>query len=90
MGRKPAGVVMIRDPENRQTLILDRWPTAKEKTKAFREEVAKVRGVSLPVVEEPVEPVEPVDPPTTDASPGAGEQGDPPITDPSPGPGSPE
>ena len=46
-------VQVTKDPENRQTIILDRWPTAEEKTNKFREEVAKVRASSLTAVEEP-------------------------------------
>ena len=44
---------MRRDPENRQTLILDRWPTQREKTRAFRAEVAKVRGSAAEPEETP-------------------------------------
>ena len=35
--------VIKTDPNNPRTVILDRWPTEKEKTKLFRDQVTKIR-----------------------------------------------
>ena len=56
-------VKVTKDPANPGTVILDRWPTAKEKTRKFREEVAKARGISPElVVDEPQPAVDEVEP----------------------------
>ena len=42
--KKTNSIEVIADPENPGTVILSRWPTAKEKTKAFTAKVAKARS----------------------------------------------
>ena len=38
-----AKVVVKKDPDNRHTVILDRWPTKAEKDAGVREEIRKAR-----------------------------------------------
>lgn len=45
---KAEEVKVERDPDNRRTVILDRWPTEKEKTKALREKIRKERVAVRP------------------------------------------
>lgn len=43
---KAKAVEVSKDPDNNHTLILDRWPTEREKTKTFRDKLSKLRAKS--------------------------------------------
>jgi len=40
---QPAGPNVRKDPDNRRTVILDRWPTEEEKDGGVRDQIARVR-----------------------------------------------
>jgi len=51
------------DPSNPRTIVLDRWPTQREKTKLLAKEIAEARvgGPPTEPVDVPIEPPEPTD-----------------------------
>ena len=41
-----AALKVATDPANKRTVVLNRWPTEQEKTKALREQISKTRRAS--------------------------------------------